>query len=523
MNLRSLNICLFIILLLAGACSTKKKSSEQVSLVQDSIKNYYAEPYRPQYHFSPPKNWTNDPNGLVYYQGEFHLFYQYNPYDKVWGHMTWGHAISNDLFHWKNLPPAIHEDGAEMIFSGSAVIDKGNTSGLCQQDSTDCMVAIYTSHISGDPTQQYQSLAFSSDAGRTFTKYAENPVLDLGMENFRDPHVFWYDRSKEWVMAVSQPTNYKVQFYGSKNLTQWDLLGEFGNQGDVSKIWECPNLVEVGVDGQEHHSKWVLIISSGSPYDDKYVGMQYFIGDFDGKTFTPSGSAEEPKWLDYGKDYYAAITYNNLPDGQKPILLGWALNWAYANDIPTSPWRGSMALPRYLSVSDSDNIWQLIQTPILPTRDDKNVIGVQSTNIFDVNAKLNSLESGSRMIKLHLENKNAGQAGIKVFKGDDEETLIGYDYTSKKLFIDRTRSGNVSFNKTFPSREEAPLEIKNNQLDLTIFLDQSIIEVFAENGIRVMTERVFPTNKKQGMEMFAEGGGMAGIELETWPIPSVWR
>ena len=324
--------------------------------------NLYTEKYRPRFHFSPAKNWTNDPNGLVYFDGEYHLFYQYNPYGNKWGHMSWGHAVSADLLHWKHLPLAIPEKDSVMIFSGSAVVDKNNSSGFSNKHGQTPMVAIYTAHISDsskpDNYRQEQHIAYSLDKGRSWTKYSGNPVLDLHKKDFRDPKVFWYDKDKKWIMAVVLPHEHIVQFYSSHNLKEWTYLSDFGPAGDATNIWECPDLLQVPVEDNPGKMKWVLLNS-------QQTTMQYFVGEFDGTKFINENPANKIFRPDYGPDYYAAITYNNLPASQLPVFLGWANNWSYANDIPTFPWKSAMALPRSLSLKKFDSEWTLVQRPII--------------------------------------------------------------------------------------------------------------------------------------------------------------
>ncbi len=308
--------------------------------------NVDSEPYRPEFHFSPQRNWTNDPNGLVYYDGEYHLFFQYNPYGDQWGHMSWGHAVSKDLIHWEELPVAIEEykdamGDSVMIFSGSAVV-KG-----------DSIVAIYTAHKSN---LQNQCIAVSVDRGRTFKQYEHNPVVDINRKDFRDPKVFWYEQQHKWVMAAVVPDQHKVNLYESKDLTKWDLMSEFGHVGDTTKIWECPDLFPLS-------DKWVMVISASHPQGGPFPGMQYFVGDFDGTKFTVNDSSRYPLYVDYGKDFYAGITFNNEPQGRK-IMIGWADNWAYAGSIPTNPWRGAMSMARELSLYKAGDGLRLKQNAI---------------------------------------------------------------------------------------------------------------------------------------------------------------
>jgi len=285
----------------------------------------YTEPFRPQFHFSPAKHWTYDPNGLVFYKGEYHLFYQYNPFGNQWGHMSWGHAVSPDMVHWEHLPVALAEENSVMIFSGSAVVDRHNSSGLCQ--SSDCLVAIYTGHT---PTRQTQNIAFSNDRGRTWTKFKNNPVIDLGMRDFRDPKVFWYEPTHRWIMVVALPKEQKVRFFGSTDLKRWNALSDFGPAGATHGDWECPDLFPLPLDGGRG-SRWMLSININPGALQGGSGNQYFIGQFDGTRFTNDNPPSQTLWADYGKDFYASTSFNNIPasDGRR-VWMGWLSNWLYA-------------------------------------------------------------------------------------------------------------------------------------------------------------------------------------------------
>ena len=501
----------YLLLVFMGLISCQAPQQKQIEYSEDETE---MERYRPQFHFTPEKNWINDPNGLVYLDGEYHLFYQYNPYGDTWGHMSWGHAVSKDLLNWKHLPVALYEEDSIMIFSGSAVADLKNTSGLC---NAECLFAIYTSHDHSQNKLQHQSIAYSNDKGRTWTKFNGNPVLDIGKRDFRDPKVFWHEEIGKWVMVVSLPLEYKVLFYQSENLTDWELTGEFGGFGDVSKIWECPDLLQIPVMGSEKQ-KWVLIISSGSQYDG-FTGMQYFVGEFDGKTFIADDPDDDPVWLDYGKDFYAAITYNNLPDGHPPVLLGWANNWAYANTLPTSPWRGLMSLPRELSLVEEGDNFILIQKPVrsfyeLASRSEEIVFADHELKEND--DLLNDIHAGSFLMKIDFEDIDADMVGIEIFKSDTEKTVIGYDRIKNQIFIDRTQSGNIDFHENFSSREYAPIDLDDNQLNLEIVADQSLVEVFAEGGRVVISDQVFPESENNGMQLVIENGKVKVRNMEIF-------
>lgn len=495
-----------------------------------------SESYRPQYHFSPPQNWTNDPNGLLYYDGEYHLFYQHNPFGNRWGHMSWGHAVSKDLLRWEHLPVAIpeftHADGdtKTAIFSGSAVIDAGNKQGLCPAGTKDCMVALYTGNVSKNDKQtaQYQNLAYSADKGRTWTQYDKNPIIDIGSKEFRDPNVFWYAPQQKWVMATVLATKHRAAFYESKDLKNWQLLSYFGPQGDTTKVWECPALMPVPIQNEPGKSRWVLFISSGHPQKD-YVGMQYFVGDFDGKEFKIS--ADSPKAMapagssayagvvvDWGKDYYAAIQYNGLPAGQaQPVMVGWLNNWAYANELPTTPFKGAMSLPRQVSLKRTAAGLVLIQQPIADvTRLRGEKTTRQTVRLTDQSQTLEKTTPNAYELEMEIAPGSARRVGVRLAKGTDEETVI--QYADGKLQLDRRRSGNVAFSKRFASVEEAPLSLQNGVIKLRIFVDKSVVEVFANDGERVITDLIFPTQATGGIELFSEGGTATFSKLSRWEM-----
>lgn len=493
------------------------------------------EPYRPTYHFTPPQNWINDPNGLVYYDGEYHLFYQHNPFANKWGHMSWGHAVSKDLLRWQHLPVAIpeftHPDGRTKtaIFSGSAVIDKGNKNGLCPPGTKDCMVALYTGNVTqGDKqTAQYQNLAYSADRGRTWTQYAKNPIIDIGSKEFRDPNVFWYAPQQKWVMATVKATEHRAAFYESKDLKNWQLLSHFGPAGDTTKVWECPALMQVPIQNQPGTNKWVLFISAGHPQND-YVGMQYFVGDFDGKEFKldpahpkPTSPAVSSRSMgavvDWGKDYYAAIPYNDLPAGQVgPVMVGWLNNWVYAGDLPTTPFKGAMSVPRRISLQKTAQGYQLVQQPLSlrPLRGQattKTNLRVNGTLPLDVAGESYELEA-------ELSPGQARKVGFRLLKSAGEESVITFDVENRVLAFDRTRSGNVGFNKRFSGVDSARVDLPNGRLKLHVLVDASVVEIFANDGEQVLTNLVFPTKHEGRIEVFSEGGTAEFRSLQVYPI-----
>lgn len=486
----------------------------------------YNEQYRPQFHFTPAKNWMNDPNGLLYHEGEYHLFYQYNPFGNTWGHMSWGHAASPDLIHWEHLPVALKEENNIMIFSGSAVVDHNNSSGLGSAGNPP-MVAIYTGHHT-DRQLQDQRIAYSTDNGRTWTRYKGNPVLDEGRENFRDPKVFWHEASGKWVMVVALPTEYKVRIYGSGNLKDWTMLSEFGPSGATGGIWECPDLFELPVDGGRNQSKWVLQVdlNPGGPFGGS--GSQYFIGTFDGKTFVQDTATKgETRWTDYGKDFYAVQSYANIPneDGRR-IWISWMNNWQYAEKIPTSPWRSAMTVPRSVGLKTFKDGIYLVQQPVRELEklranhfsfEEQQVTG--SSNILaGAGVRGNQLE-----IRARFKVGSATGFGFKVMQGNREETVVGYNTEGDRLYVDRTKSGKTDFSDAFSGIHEAQLDPVDGEVKLHIFVDRSSVEVFGNEGRVVITDRIFPTQGSTGLSLFTTGGSVQLLGLDIWQLNSTWN
>lgn len=485
------NLTAIVFLVLLG-CSSKQSSTDNPFHIS-----------RPAVHFTPEKNWTNDPNGLVYLDDEYHLFYQYNPYGMKWGHMSWGHAVTKDLLHWQHLPVALEEyldpvtKDSTMIFSGTVVIDENNTSGF----GKNVMVAIYTSHVHKDNQGllQHQSLAFSTDKGRTWKRYDKNPIVNINRKDFRDPKVFWYEPEKKWVMILVIPDLFKAQFYESKNLTDWNLMSEFGKAGDTLRIWECPDLFELPVGNESGKTKWVLSLSGSHPSGKEFVGMQYFVGEFDGKKFVADDV--KPLYVNYGKDFYAGIVYNHLPAGQnRMVMIGWANNWTYANQIPAAEWRGAMAIPRELGLRKISNRYQLIQKPV-------------SELTLARGDEINSLTGLEKKFELEVELDGYEVEGVQIGSDSSNYVIIGYDYDDKKLFIDRRNAGDVSFNSDFAKIDNRELEgIK--KLKLKIFLDEYILEVFTADGSVSITDLAFLRGKVNVNTI----GDKLGVKVKAWKV-----
>ncbi|WP_419788950.1 glycoside hydrolase family 32 protein [Mucilaginibacter sp. FT3.2] len=457
---------------------------------QNANVTHYNEPHRPQLHFSPVQHWVNDPNGMVYFNHTYHLFFQYYPEDIVWGPMHWGHAVSKDLIHWKELPIALYPDSLGYIFSGSAVVDSNNTSGFGKNGKVP-LVAIFTHHDpkgekAGTDVFQNQSIAYSLDEGNTWTKYAGNPVLkNPGIRDFRDPKVMWYAKEKKWVMTLA--TKDHITFYSAPDLKNWIKESEFGlRAGAHGGVWECPDLFPLKLNGKTY---WVLVVNLNPGGPNGGSATQYFVGSFDGNKFSPADT--QTRWLDYGPDEYAGITWSNT--GSRKIFLGWMSNWTYANQVPTEKWRNAMTIPRDLRLKQSKH-GIVIASALVPelasiysnTWVSKNIT-VNKT--LDLTAKVSSTKS-RYVFKLELA-KLKGYT-IKLFNRTGEEVLVGYDDVKDQYFIDRTRSGNVDFQKDFAGRFTAPRLTASKSSDLTIVVDKASVELFADGGLTSMTAVCFP-------------------------------
>lgn len=418
-----------------------------------------SEPFRPAFHFTPEKNWMNDPNGMVFYKGEYHLFYQFNPFGDQWGQVGWAHAVSTDLIHWKHLPLALAAADGVMIFSGSVVVDWKNSSGF--GDYVDVpIVAIYTGCRTSDG-RQFQCLAYSNDRGRTWTKYAGNPVIDIGANDFRDPKVQWYEPTRQWIMTVALPVEHKVRFYGSENLKQWKLLSEFGPANATNGVWECPDLFELSIEGTKQ-KRWVLTVNMNSGSVAGGSGGQYFVGRFDGKRFvpdlesltgfsnTPTQSKEQKTlWSDYGPDFYAAVSWNDMPrSDDRRIWLGWMSDWLYADKVPTSLWRGVMTIPRKLGLRKTPAGIQLTQNPVREMEQlRERHYHFSGGTVTQANDWLLRERIGGNRLELMVDLKPslASLTELKLFKGSNEETIVGIDPVHSLIFMDRSRSGKTDF------------------------------------------------------------------------------
>ena len=463
--------------------------------LSDTFDTSNREKFRPTYHFSPLYGWMNDPNGMVYKDGEYHLFYQYNPYGSKWGNMNWGHAISKDLVNWEHRPVAIAPDVFGTIFSGSAVIDHHNTAGF----GAGAIVAIYTQNSD----RQVQSIAYSTDNGRTFTKYENNPVLASEARDFRDPKVFWYEGTKRWIMVLA--VGQEMQFFSSPNLKDWTFESSFGKgHGAHGNVWECPDLFELPVEGT-NEKKWVLLCSLGDgPFGDS--ATQYFVGSFNGKEFV-NEFPSKTKWMDWGKDHYATVTWSDAPDNRR-IAIAWMSNWQYANDVPTSQYRSPNSVPRDLSLFTVDGETYLQSAPspeLLALRD------ASKKRSFKVNGTRTIKEmipgnDGAYEIELTIENQHADVIGFRLYNDKGEEVDMQYDMKEKKFSMDRRKSGEVSFNENFPMLTWTAIESGKEALKLRLFVDKSSVEAFGDGGRFVMTNQVFPSEPYNHIDFYSKGG-----------------
>lgn len=518
-------ILILILALLVFNCTSKKQhetSNEQ--------QEYYSEKYRPLFHFSPKEMWMNDPNGMVYYKGEYHLFYQHYPDSTVWGPMHWGHAVSSDLVHWKHLPIALYPDSLGLIFSGSAVVDWHNTSGFGTPENPP-LVAIFTYHNmagekAGKNDFQTQGIAYSTDSGRTWTKYEGNPVLkNPGIRDFRDPKVVWHEETQKWIMALAVKD--RVGFYSSANLKEWAHESEFGiDIGAHGGVWECPELFSINIKGGEE-KKWVLLssINPGSPNGGS--ATQYFVGEFDGHIFTTE--TKETKWLDWGKDNYAGVTWSDIPvsDGRR-LFIGWMSNWQYATVVPTQKWRSALTFPRELQLLKNDTDYLLTSFPVKEIekiRVEKKKIDNQIIDgKFEINHGFFASSVPLEMkLTFDLDNSTTENFGIVLNNEEGEYIRAGYNIKDRYFYIDRTNSGLSSFSKDFEGLHKMPFEVKNGEMDITLLYDASSVEFFAYNGEVTMTDIFFASKPYDYVGIFANNGTIQLKEGTIYKLKSIWE
>ena len=497
-------ICILIV-----GCSTPRKIDQEL----------YDESHRPQIHFSPKENWMNDPNGMVYYNDTYHLFFQYYPDSTVWGPMHWGHATSKDLIHWQQQPIALYPDSLGYIFSGSAVIDKENTSGFGKNGIAP-MVAIFTHHDpkgekEGRNDFQNQSLAYSLDEGETWVKYEGNPVLkNPGIKDFRDPKVHWYEGGKKWIMALAASD--RIIFYSSKDLKTWNKESEFGKEvGAHGGVWECPDIFPLEYMGK---TIWVLIVNINPGGPNGGSATQYFTGDFDGKTFSPYQT--DTRWLDYGPDEYAGVTWSNT--GERKIFLGWMSNWQYANVVPTKKWRSAMTIPRDLALEKQNVKYTVTSQPVkeldVLDKNSVNLKGIDAAN-FDLTTKTGKI---SGPVYLKISSDKIKSFSITLSNNLNEKVVVGYDESANNYFIDRTKSGKTDFEKDFASKAIAPRVSAAENMNMVLVIDDASVEMFADNGLSVMTAIFFP-NENFSMINIASENDFKIKELTFHALKSIWH
>lgn len=509
--------------------------------VSDTFDTTNREKYRPVYHHTPLYGWMNDANGLVYKDGEYHLYFQYNPYGSMWGNMHWGHSVSKDLVHWEHLAPAIARDTLGQIFSGSAIVDKNNSAGFGEN----AMIAFYTSHKNLEKGQrEIQCMAYSTDNGRTYTKYEGNPVLTPfdGLQNFRDPKVFWYEPEQKWMMIVSADKN--MRFYSSKDLKEWEYLSEWGaGYGPQPNQFECPDFIQLPVDGDKSKMKWVMIVNINPGFVYGGSGTMYFVGDFDGKTFTCDTKPNVVKWLDWGKDHYATVCFSNT--GDRVVAVPWMSNWQYANYTPMQQFRSANALPRELTLyTGDDKQLYLSAAPVKETealRKETKELGsfeMEGEKTFE---DFFAQNDGAYEVELEL-SLDGGVAGLELKNGLGENVKIYVDAKEQRIVMDRAESGIVDFGKKVVPHdldtEESYARYKkvtvNYQNDfalgtwaplnaskphkLHVFVDNGSVELFVDGGRIAMTNLVFPNEPYNAIRLYCEGGKAKVSDMAVYKL-----
>lgn len=502
-HLAEITLCLLLCTLTSceeskfgGEIPVGPSPEDTTQIVKPTISSYN-EKYRPQVHFTPAKNWMNDPNGMVYVNGEYHLFYQYNPQGNDWGNMSWGHAVSSDMIQWKEHPVALLGDELGAIFSGSAVVDKNNTAGF----GKDAVVALYTSAGSS----QQQSIAYSNDGGYTFNKFGGNPVIaNKEKPDFRDPKVFWHEESQSWIMVLALGWSYGVEIYSSPNLKNWTSQGVFRtdlkscNQGQ----WECPDLLRFEYNGEE---KWVMLVSVNPGGPVAGSGTMYFVGSFDGKNFV-ADSLEYPKWIDFGTDNYAGVTWSNTPN--RYVYIGWMNNWLYSGAVPCSPWRSAMTLPRELSLVEVDGLPHLASKVV--------------DEIDNIAKDWESVENGvigdrdAYQLRLTIDMISKSSYRLENEQGDYLELEFN-PYTRMLSAKRNANTGNISFSSVFSFPAiKMPVYESADKLAFDIFVDRSSVEIVSADGLSAMTMLVFPESIYNKVSTDSE------LDAEVRTLSRIW-
>lgn len=478
----------------------------------DSFDTTNREKYRPAYHHTPLYGWMNDPNGMFYKDGEWHLYYQWNPYGSKWQNMTWGHSSSKDLMNWEHHPAAIEPNGLGSVFSGSSVVDKDNTAGF----GKDAVVSLYTSA----DVSQVQSLAHSSDNGMTFEIYPGNPIITLESEA-RDPNMFWDAANNRWVLSLAHALDHEMLIFTSPDLREWTLQSAFGKgEGCQDGVWECPDLFPLKVDGSDKE-KWVLVcnINPGGPFGGS--ATQYFVGDFDGTTFKADTDAQgkiPTKWMDFGKDHYATVSFSGAPDGRR-TLIGWMSNWQYAGEVPTLQFRSANTLPRDASLFTAPDGQIYLASAPSPEVDRLRDKAVRKVSSISAGATARSYSIPPLCeIDLEINPRKAATVDITLSNGNGEKVGMTYDVKAATLSFDRRQSGITDFSQDFPAVTAAPVLTADNRLSLRIFIDRSSVEVFEKDGRLAMTNLVFPTSPYDRLSISASKGKAEIRNLTIYPL-----
>lgn len=487
--------------------------------------NQYNETHRPQYHFTPPNKWMGPPAAGVYFSGEYHLFYQQNRDVLTPGNTSWGHAVSKDLVHWEHISVAIRESENPANASGSVVVDWNNTAGFGSPQEP-AMVAFYTVHEDAEKASMEQHLAYSADRGRTWTPYDDNPVMRANGKELMHPKVFWINSIGEWVMAAVYKDEKRIGIFGSSDLKEWKFLSDFESDDSTEGRWKSPEFFELAVDGDQQETRWVIVVNTEPESGSGKIGPEYFIGNFDGQKFTIDSSQNSSAWVDGGSDFYTPLTFSNVPNSDnRRIWLGWMNNWMYAEKIPTKPWKGALSIPREVKLQTIDEHIKMIQTPLVELRElrtkrqrfrDRRL--TEESNFL----RETGIKGTSSALIAEFEIGDLQKMGFELRRGENEQTIVGYDANKEQLFIDRSRSGQNDFDAAFNGNESAPLRAKNGRIKLRIFLDRSSIEVFGNEGEAVITTQIFPSEKSEGMALYVRGGEGRLLSLDIWQLQGIW-
>jgi len=510
-------VLLVAFVLISSAMALTNKTAETNSTHNVT----YHEMFRPGYHFSAPRYWMNDPVGLVYFHGVYHLYYQYNPYGNDWGNMSWGHAVSIDLVYWENLPVAIYPYDDVVIFSGSTIVDVNNTSGFCQYPALGCLVAFYTAHIDfvNGSSSEAQSCAYSNDFGVSYTQYTQNPLINDTLDFHRDPKVFWYEPDAKWVMITAIPMEFKTRLYTSTDLKNWTHLSDFGPLGSLSGGWEDPDLFTLAIDDDPNNKTWIL------SHAVAVNQVEYYIGNFDGTTFTESDNAT--LFIDDGRDFDEAATWNNEPKGRR-LMMAWLDEGQYGGQLPEKGWRGQQTLVRELKLKSFPEGLRIVQSP--PDDITKLRYSPAHYQNLQVNSTQNvTLDIRGTQMEIIVEfavadNSTDGpeEFGINVFQGKDQITTVGYLPKEQMLYTNRTDSGLVDFDPTFSGISNQTLTPVNGIIKLRIFVDACSIEVFANDGRVAMSNLIFPDPTQDQVSLYALGGNVTVPSLDTYYLKGIW-